>query len=105
MANFKVQSELVGRIMNLQKDDLQLVQLVDKVKKGGKSDFVLSDDGILRFGTRLCVPNDEDLRRELLEATPYSRFVIHLGGTKMYKDLKHDYWWLGMKKYIAQFVA
>ena len=50
MANFRVQPELVARIMSLQKVDLQLVQLVDKVKKGGQSDFVLSD-GILRFGT------------------------------------------------------
>ena len=41
MANFRVQLELVGRIMSLQKDELQLVQLMDKVKKGGKSDFVL----------------------------------------------------------------
>ena len=47
MANLRIQPELVGRIMSLQKDDLQL----DKVRKGGKFDFVLSDDGILRFGT------------------------------------------------------
>ena len=66
MANFRVQPELVGRIMSLQKYDFQLVHLVDKVKKGGKSDFVLFDDGILRFGTRLCVPSDEDLRRNLI---------------------------------------
>ena len=66
MANFRVQPELVGRIMSLQKYDFQLVHLVDKVKKGGKSDFVLFDDGILRFGTRLCVPSDEDLRRKLI---------------------------------------
>ena len=64
---------------------------MDKVNKGGKSDFVLSDDGILRFGTRLCVPSNEDLRRELLEEAHCSRLVIHLGGTKMYKDLKHNY--------------
>ena len=105
MANFRVQPELVGIIMSLQKDDLQLVKLVDKVKKGGKSDFVLSDDGILRFETQLCVPSDEDLRTELLEEAHYSRLVIHLGGTKMYKDLKQNYWWSCMKRYIAQFVA
>ncbi|RVW80540.1 Transposon Ty3-G Gag-Pol polyprotein [Vitis vinifera] len=40
---------------------------MEEVKRGSKLDFVLSDDEILRFGTRLCVPNDEDLRRELLE--------------------------------------
>ena len=35
VANFRVQLELVRRIMSLQKDDLQLVQLMNKVKKGG----------------------------------------------------------------------
>ena len=67
VANFRVQPDLIGRIIALQKNDLQLVQLVEKVEKSVKSDFVLSDDGILRFGTQLCVPNDGDMRMELLE--------------------------------------
>ena len=70
--------------MSLKKYDLQLARLVDKVKKGGKFDFVLFDDGILRFGTRLCVPNDEDLRMEILEEARCSRLVIHPRGTKIY---------------------
>ena len=57
MANFRVQPDLVGRIMALQNNDLQLVHLMEKVKKSAKFDFVLSDDRILRFRTRLCVPN------------------------------------------------
>ncbi|RVW57618.1 Transposon Tf2-11 polyprotein [Vitis vinifera] len=65
----------------------------------------IRDDEILRFGTRLCVPNDEDLRRELLEEAHCSKFAIHPGGTKMYKDLRQNYWWSGMKRDIAQFVA
>ena len=59
----------------------------------------------MRFGTRLCVLNDGDLRRELLEEAHCSKFGIHLGGTKMYRDLKQNYWWLGMKRDIARFVA
>ena len=97
VANFRVQPDLVGRIKALQKNDLNLVQLVEEVKKGSKFDFVLSDDGILRFRTSLCVPNDGDLRRELLEEAHCSRLAIHPGGTKMYKDLKQNYWWSGMK--------
>ena len=103
MASFRVQPGLVGRIKALQKNDLQLVQLMPE--KGCKPEFVLSDDGILRFGTRLCVLNDRDLRRELLEEAHCSRLTIHPGGTKMYKDLKHNYWWKGMKRDIAQIVA
>ena len=81
------------------------MQLMEEVQKGCKPEFVLSDDGILRFGTRLCVPNDGDLRRELFEEAHCSRLTIHPGGTKMYKDLKHNYWWKGMNRDIAQFVA
>ena len=105
VANFRVQPDLVGRIKALQKNDLNLVQLMEDVKKGSKPDFVLSDDGVLRFRTKLCVPNDGDLRRELLEEAHCSRLVIHPGGTKMYIDLRQNYWWSGMKRDIAQFVA
>ena len=47
-------------------------------------------DAILRFGTRFWVPNDRDLRRELLEEAHCSKFVIHPRGTKMYRDLSSE---------------
>ncbi|KAL6321014.1 hypothetical protein AAG906_011987 [Vitis piasezkii] len=80
VANFRVQPDLVGRIKALQKNDLNLVQLMEEVKKG-------------------------NLRRELLEEAHCSRLAIHPGGTKMYKDLRQNYWWSSMKRDIAQFVA
>ena len=97
VANFRVQPNLVGRIKALRKNDLNLVQLMEEVKKSRKPDFVLFDDGILRFRTRLRVPNDGDLRRKLLEKAHCSRLAIHLGGTKIHKDLRQNYWWSGMK--------
>ena len=105
VANFRVQPDLVVRIKTLQKNDMQLVQLMEEVKRGSKLDFALLDDGILRFGNRLCVPNDGNLRRELLEEAHCSRLAVHPGGTKMYKDLKQNYWWSIMKQDIAQYVA
>ncbi|RVW92700.1 hypothetical protein CK203_041549 [Vitis vinifera] len=65
----------------------------------------IRDDEILRFKTKLCVPNDGDLRRKLWEEAHCSRLAIHPGGTKMYKDLRQNYWWSGMKQDIVQFVA
>ncbi|RVW60643.1 Transposon Ty3-G Gag-Pol polyprotein [Vitis vinifera] len=80
VANFRVQPDLVGRIKTLQKNDSRLVQVIEEVKRG-------------------------NLRRELLEEAHCSKFTIHPGGTKMYKDLRQNYWWSGMKRDIAQFVA
>ena len=64
------------------------MQLIEEVNKGGKLNFVLSNNEILRFGTRPFVLNDEDLRKGLLKEAHCSRLVIHLGETKMYKDLR-----------------
>ena len=41
MANFRVQLDLVGIIKALQKNNLNLVQLMEEVKKSSKPDFVL----------------------------------------------------------------
>ena len=34
----------------------------------------------------------------------YSRFVVHPGGTKMYRDLCRQYFWSGMKRHVGDFV-
>ena len=33
----------------------------------------------------------------------FSRFTVHPGGTKTYHDLRHQYYWSGMKKHIGDF--
>ncbi|KAL6316633.1 hypothetical protein AAG906_019541 [Vitis piasezkii] len=104
VANFRVQPDLVGRIKTLQKNDSQLVQVMEEVKRGSKPDFVLSDDEILRFGTRLCVPNDEDLRRSFQRKL----IVPSLQSTRKDKDVQGfeaKLLVVGMKCDIAQFVA
>ena len=46
VANFIVQPDLIWRIMALQKNDLQFMHLVEKVKKSAKANFILYNDGI-----------------------------------------------------------
>ena len=59
---------------------------------------------ILKFGNRICVPNDERIKRIILEEAHKSKLSIHPGTTKMYQDLKRMFWWPKMKKEIAQYV-
>ncbi|WMV42518.1 hypothetical protein MTR67_035903 [Solanum verrucosum] len=40
-----------------------------------------------------------------MEEAHSSRYSIHLGPTKMSRDLREVYWWSSMKKGIAKFVA
>jgi hypothetical protein len=57
------------------------------------------------FGSKtVCVPKRE-AREVLLDEAHNSAYSIHPGTTNMYLDLKTRYWWRGMKKEIAQYVA
>ncbi|WMV46129.1 hypothetical protein MTR67_039514, partial [Solanum verrucosum] len=51
------------------------------------------EDGVLRHQGRLCVPDVDGLRETILEEAHGSRYSIHSGATKMYRDLREIYWW------------
>ena len=40
----------------------------------------------------------------LLDEAHKSRYSIHPGATKMYNDLKQNYWWPGMKRDVVRYV-
>jgi len=67
-------------------------------------DMHIHVDGTLHFGNRICVPNG-DVRHEVLSEAHSLAYSIHLRGTKMYQDLKKQFWWHGMKREIAQYMA
>ena len=67
--------------------------------------FALGDDDILRYQDMLCVPDVDSLGTRRIAEADGSRYSIHPGSTKMYHDLKKIYWWDGMKKDIADYVA
>ena len=53
---------------------------------------------------RVVVPYLTDLREEILKEFHCSRFAVHPGGTKMYQDLRRQYYWSGMKRHVGDFV-
>ena len=75
------------------------------MENGKSPGFVIQEDGTLRFQGRLCVPNDEKLKKRILEEAHSSPYSIHPGGNKMYKDLRQVYWWSNMKQEVAEYVA
>ena len=60
-------------------------------------------DGSLRYRGRVAVPRLTDLREKILREFHCSRFTMHLGGMKMYHDLRRQYYWSGMKKHVGDF--
>ena len=40
-----------------------------------------------------------------MEEAHCSAYAMHPGSTKMYRTIKENYWWFGMKRNIAEFVS
>ena len=67
--------------------------------------FSQGEDGVLRYQGGLCFPDVGELRQYILAEAHNSRYSIHPGSTKMYRDLRELYWWNFMKRDIADFVS
>jgi hypothetical protein len=60
---------------------------------------------VIWFRKRLVVPVDPGIRKTIFDEAHMSKFSIHPGSTKMYQDLKQNFWWSDMKVDIAKYVA
>jgi hypothetical protein len=80
----------------------EIRQLIQDNKTG---DFSEDSQCTLWLGKRICVPDLKPIKELILRETHDSPYSIHPDNTKMYKDLKTRYWWNGMKRYVAEYVA
>ncbi|KAI5323184.1 hypothetical protein L3X38_032256 [Prunus dulcis] len=104
LATLYVRPVLVERILVGQLQDPLICTLRLEVENGTSTDYSVRNDGALVVGTRLYVPNDDALKREILEEAHYSAFAMHPGSTKMYHTLREHYLWPFMKKEIVEYV-
>ena len=63
-----------------------LRKLKDDVIEGRNTGFSLLLDGILKFKERLCVPEDLEIREQIMSKAHLTPYSIHPGTIKMYKD-------------------
>jgi hypothetical protein len=67
--------------------------------------FRVGHEGVLWFNERIVVPKDHRLCKQILDEAYLSKFSKHPGSTKMYQDLKQNFWWTRMKPEIAKYVS
>ncbi|WVZ89998.1 hypothetical protein U9M48_036336 [Paspalum notatum var. saurae] len=51
------------------------------------------------------MPDVDSIRKLILSEAHDTAYSIHPGSTKMYHDLKEKFWWYGMKRAVAEYVA
>jgi hypothetical protein len=54
---------------------------------------------------RIVIPQDPDIKKEILDEAHLSKFTIHPSSTKMYRDLRENFWCSNMKGEIAEYVS
>ena len=79
---------IIEEIKASQKNDTKLERLPQIVAQGKLLGFIKHEDRTLTFQNRLRVPNKEELKRKIFEEAYNTRYSVHPGGTKMYKDLR-----------------
>ena len=96
---------LLSRVIESQGQDTKIFSIRDRVQTGiGDEGWTIHMDGSLRYRRRVVVPQLTYMREEILREFHYSRFVVHPSGKKMYHDLRHQYYWSGMKKHVGDFI-
>ena len=105
LAQLRVLPDLKQMIVNVQKDDAKLQEIVRLVSTGDKTDYTIDESGGLLYKSRLCVLNDIDLRKKILYERHNTVFTMHPGGNKIYQDMKRYYWWRGMKRDISEYIS
>ena len=100
IATLQIRPVLRQRIQEVQGSDPQLVKIQEQIQQGAETPFSVQDDTLLMNG-RLCVPEINDLRKEILDEAHNAPYAMHPRTTKMYKTLRQHYWWPRMKKDVA----
>jgi hypothetical protein len=75
------------------------------IRDNKTNNFLEDSQGTLWLGKRICVPNLKPNQELILREAHDSAYSIHLGSTKIYKDLETQYWWYGMKRDVTEYVA
>ncbi|WVZ88116.1 hypothetical protein U9M48_034667 [Paspalum notatum var. saurae] len=88
-----------------QLNDEKIKEVKELIKLDKAPGFRVDVDGTVWHGDRICVPNIKSIRDLILKEAHETAYSIHPGSEKMYQDLKQKFWWYGMKREVAEYVA
>jgi len=84
IAVLKVQPQCIDKIREAQGNDLELQDLIDKARQREAPGFYLTEGGILKTSSgRTIIPNDSELRRDILDDAHKIRYIVHPSNNKM----------------------
>lgn len=95
----------MNEIVALQGADEEIQEKRKLIETRKAPEFKVGSDNVLRCNEHVCIPNNTELRKTILDEAHKRSLSIYPGVTKMHQDLKQRFWWPGMKKHVAEYVA
>jgi hypothetical protein len=68
-------------------------------------EYKLDNDEIMMYKGRIYVPNSQELKNLILREMHNVPYAGHPGYQKTIAAVKSQYYWLGMKKKVVDFIA
>ena len=84
VAELIAKPDLLNQVLEAQKIDKKISAIVNQSREGKETEFIVKDDEFLYYRDRVCVPNDDELKKSILEEAHSGSFTMHPGSTKMY---------------------
>jgi hypothetical protein len=105
--NITLTPTLRDEIKATQKNDEGMSHVKSRMQEGDPKVACFCEDteGTLWFKERLVVPKKEVLKKKILDEAHTSRYSIHPRSTKIYHDLRQQFWWTRMKCKVARYVS
>ena len=103
------ETDVKERVINAQEIDrffhtvtLYLQQEPTGIKYGG---YQMMEGGLLTYRSRLYIPDCDDLKRFIMDELHKRPYTSHPGYQKMITTTRKQFYWPGLKKYIAKYLA
>jgi len=93
------ESDIVKRIRRNNTREKEIVQALEK-----NDGLAWEEDGVAYMERRIYVPNNKELRKEILKEHHEPADIEHPGQHRMLELLKRTYWWPGLKEDVKRYV-
>jgi hypothetical protein len=105
--NITLTPVLRDEIITAQRNDEGMGHIKRRIQEGDPKVACFREDaeGVLWFKDRLVVPKEATLKKKILDEAHTSRYSIHPGSTKLYHDLRQQFWWTRMKHETTRYVS
>ena len=65
VVELRAKPDLLNQVLEAQKKDDKISAIVNHSREGKETEFTVNEDGFVYYGDRVCVPNDDELKKSI----------------------------------------